>query len=621
MTCFHDLPNELLFQIIEFLESDSPFYLWAASLTSKSFYHFANPLLYRTLKVYLPQTCSSVPPRVPLLLRTLLTRPDLGALARSLSVVCTGVMGSRDLLVLVQQQRILEKWRGHLLDLERVILEEETKQAKAVLLQFSATSENQSGHFESYKPSTTRENALRLYGTVDGSISYAIAGRLDEVLDICKRVELKISEQYAGSNKYSFVDRFDHEPKDNLGCDVQTIDEDEYTNIMEQALLNIRIDDLVETPGGISEEVLLSVLPEMVVSMLPNVAAVSLDLPASARVPKTSSQPGLFPQKNDTGFRVLTSLTIGYSTGISVEFEDVAALLALPCLRAIEVHGCQDFPFRGTIDEKSSSVTSLKLIQSDLAPKKVKMFIRACKKIEVFEYTHMYKTRKHARIRPSQLVHYLRQHSEHLHSFSSDTPDDISGLLDGSDLQERRVGLFGELESLTNLDVCNGALILHPKEEQDEPSSHDNIKLLPQLYAALPRSLIHLTMRHCHEEGTRTTSKQLLDILVRKESFPDLRIITVTSPSFMFLDVLMVLREQFHARGVQLICDVCEPSRVRTILNFKSVIMLPLLTLILELRALSHQRGRNPLSNLPKDRLWIWSSRLEAFASLRLSGC
>jgi hypothetical protein len=570
MTCFEDLPNELLLEIVENLAKGEVSDLWGATLTSKTLHQLANPLLYRAFTIHFRQTCSSVPLRVPLLIRTLFARPDLCVDTKALSFDCTGIIGSRDLLALIQRKRILAEWRGHLLDLERIVLEGETQKARTRLLEFQWTSKNHSEPLHTSQTSnadTTEDQALRLYGVMDGSVSHAISYRREEVFEAYQQLEMRIHNQYPSFNR-SFNKRSQSIEEQAFSEDEDDADEDVRTPHQKEELMNIMRPAwscVVGTlPVDLSEELMLRYLPDIFLSLLPNVESLSLDLPASISIISTICQGYTSAGRwKEIGFsESLTRITVGYSAGVAIQAEDLSVIFTLPNLKAIDVRGCEDFGVPWKTDRHTSSITSLKLTQSDLTLPMLEGIIQSCKRLEVFEYTHRYKTRTNARIQPNKLVELIKPFSDHLTSFSCDTPDDISGCINEPLSQDKSVASFACFENLARLDVSSGVLTLHHREDIENVTAADAVTSLPHLYASLPRSLKHLTIRHCHEEGTNTISKHLLELLQRKDSFPDLTTVTLTSPSFRLLDLLMVLRDQIRARGIQIKCEVCEPSRV-----------------------------------------------------------
>jgi hypothetical protein len=585
MACFDGLPNELLLEIVEILARGEASDLWGATLTSKTLHELANPLLYRALKIHFRQTCSSIPFRVPLLIRTLFARPDLCVDTKMLSFDCTGVMGSRDLLALIQQKRILAEWRRHLLDLERIVLEGETRKARTHLLEFQETTKSKSEALDTIQTSfadATEDEALRLYGVLDGSISHAISHRRDEVLKAYQTLDMKIHNQYPSFNR-SFNKRSQSNEDQPLSEDEDEADEPLRTQQQQQELMSIirpaldsvwtRVDGA--SPDDFAEELMLRYLPDIFLSLLPNVEHMSLDLPASISILSTICQGLVFSGgwQETAIFDSLTSITVGYSAGVAIQAEDLSVLFTLPNLKAIDVRGCEDFGMPWQAGKGTSSITSLKLTQADLTLPVLDSIIQSCKRLEVFEYTHRYKTRTNARIPPNKLVQLFEEHVDHLLSFSCDTPGDISGCINESLSEETSVAVFACFKILTRLDVSSGVLTLHHRNDPKSVTPSDTTTSLPQLYASLPRSLKHLTIRHCHEEGTNTISKHVLDLLQRKITFPNLSTVTLTCPSFKMLDVLMMMmmRDQIRSRGIQIICEVCEPSRVSTLLHVKEV--------------------------------------------------
>jgi hypothetical protein len=570
MSLIEGLPTELLLEVFELVASGNSQDLWGATLTSKSLHQHSNPLLYKTISINLTQTCSSVPLKVPLLLRTLLKTPELGTRTESLSFHCTGTIYSRDSLALLQRAKILAEWMLHLGRREELVLLAETMRYKSQLLGNNTALENQAetlGSTEVQGSESAEDEAFRLYGTVDGSVSQAIARRRNEVAKAALQIELDITDLDIEHEIPNETETAEMPPQtQDSDSGVESLDKEEYMEVMRQALFKawafqtLYVGELSRTP---TKEMLLRFLPDTVLSLLPSVKTLSLDLPAAVSIPWTFCDLS-HGTPTAIGLSNLTSLTVGYSIGAGVDIEDLSLFFTLPCLRAIDVHGCVDFvewrnasrsiPFRTGL--KDSPVTSLKLIQSELRLDTVKKVLEICKNLEKFEYTHKYQPRADARIQPIKLVQPLHEHCKQLVSFSCDTPDDISGCLQDLSVQRRGIGQFADLDRLISLDVYSGVLVLHPKDGTGEFESQ------PQLSSVLPRSLKQLILRHCHEGNSNTTSKQLLDLLVSRKYFPDLTTITLTSPSFRFLELLMVLREQFRARGIHLICEVCEPSRV-----------------------------------------------------------
>jgi len=168
---------------------------------------------------------------------------------------------------------------------------------------------------------------------------------------------------------------------------------------------------------------MLRFLPDTIISFLPNVKTLSLDLPAAVLQPWTVHQADAsFRRVVGISLQVLPSLSIGCSTGLGLHAEDLALFFTLPRLKAIDIYGCEDVGVLWRIKETSSPVTSLKLMQSHMTPATVKNIIRVCKNLEVFEYTQKYKTKQNAKVQPSKLVRYLCRFAETPVSLSCNSP-------------------------------------------------------------------------------------------------------------------------------------------------------------------------------------------------------
>jgi hypothetical protein len=642
MSTLEDLPTELILEILELLGDEHA--LPNVILASKFFHRLATPILYRRIYLQLPQSCSwkdGIPINGLCLLRTLLENPNLGSITETLQIGTEGVI-HREVLAMLQQQKLLVQWQGRLLTREREALERETLQLQeylsfqSKLLKFpssSRSSEKLPAQLQESLPSPSsfasedasskdhlrdffssdalkrppaEDEAFRLYGMVDGSVSQAIALRKAEVTTALERNETTFRQNFGTVSTASIVAKKVVKP---ISESKRQSLKNDFLPVLTKALLpswifgNLKVDSKLELseeveaqkeslmenlrmfpPHTIQARVRLSLgtssslfqifqehaddtlftLVNALLTFLPSIKKLNLNIPQNYSIP----QPGLAPlpyRRNGQFLERLTAVTLVYSDG-HINASHLAQFFELPSLKTIEVWGCYGFGPRDLkkFDYKNSSVTKLIFKGCMLASRWLQTIVRRCSDLQHLEYSHSFTEASHmTSIYPEALVLALREQHDNLISLRCDTPDDISGC--GGD--NNTICSFHVFTKLATLDVCAGVLLFHNTAtnngvETSGGHSSTEHKVTP-IHQRLPLSLQTLILRHFHEEGTANIFKHLKDLLPRcKEFLPMLRKITLTSPNFEYLDHLTMLRAQFNARGILLVCEVCEPSRV-----------------------------------------------------------
>ncbi|KAF2433228.1 hypothetical protein EJ08DRAFT_95741 [Tothia fuscella] len=198
----HDLPNELVLEILEILAHQCC--LLNIILTSKYFHELANPLLYRSILLQLPQACSwkDGPPISGLLLfRTFLENPKLGTITEQLRVETSGII-SRELIALLQKKKLLIQWEGRLLARESAMLKLETSRIQGYLsshvksMKDGVLAKDVSHALDVSSEASIEVDSFRLYSMTDGYVSQAIALRRAEVKEAIEQNEADIVQKF-----------------------------------------------------------------------------------------------------------------------------------------------------------------------------------------------------------------------------------------------------------------------------------------------------------------------------------------------------------------------------------------------------------------------------------------